>query len=381
VGANYSNDYVAELSKQGLKEKEIIDRLNARDFELPAEVSIHYWLYSIDLDSGKINWQREFHAGHPPGGRHRKNSFCSETPVTDGQRVYIYINNLGLFAYDLKGNKVWNTPLENFPTILDFGTASSPTLVNGLVIIVNDNEKQQFIAAYDKKTGKPIWRTNRDLMAKGGGPPLRSGWVTPFVWNTPQRTEVVTMGPGVAVSYDLAGKELWRLSGMTPTPIPSPFAYQGLLYLNGGKGRAVFAIKPGASGDLTPPENAQPGEFIAWSQPRVGTYLPTQVAYEGALYVLAETGILSRLDAKTGKVSYRSRIEGGVAFTSSPWAYNGKVFCLSEEGKTFVIAAAEQYELLHVNLLDEMAQATPAIVGDRLLLRTETRLYSIRGKG
>ena len=92
-----------------------MDRLNARDFELPNEVSLHYFLYSIDLESGKVNWKREFYAGHPPGGRHRKNSFCSETPVTDGRRVYVYINNLGLFAYDLNGNKVWNTPLESFP--------------------------------------------------------------------------------------------------------------------------------------------------------------------------------------------------------------------------------------------------------------------------
>src|SRR5215467_6108602 len=129
IGTTYSNDYVAELMKQGIKGKELEDRVNARDFELPAEVTIHYFLYSIDLDTGKVNWKREFHAGHPPGGRHRKNSFCSETPVTDGSRVYVYITNLGLFAYDFDGNKVWNTPLENFPTILDFGTASSPTLV------------------------------------------------------------------------------------------------------------------------------------------------------------------------------------------------------------------------------------------------------------
>src|ERR1051326_4919975 len=167
VGTTYSNDYVAELQKQGLKGKELEDKVNARDFELPHEVTIHYFLYSIDLESGKINWKREYHAWHPPGGRHRKNSFCSETPVTDGKRVYIYINNLGLFAYDLDGNQVWKTPLENFPTILDFGTASSPTLVNDRVIIVNDNEKQQFIAAFDKATGKQVWRTERSIHVKG----------------------------------------------------------------------------------------------------------------------------------------------------------------------------------------------------------------------
>jgi outer membrane protein assembly factor BamB len=167
---------------------------------------------------------------------------------------------------------------------------------------------------------------------------------------------------------------------MSSIPIPSPFAYDGLLYINGGWEKGLFAVKPGGSGDLTLGEDGKPGQFVAWSQARGGTYLPTEVAYEGALYSLSDTGILSRYDAKTGKLGYRSRIEGGVAFTSSPWAYNGKVFCLNEEGKTFVIAAGEKYELLRVNELGEMAQATPAIVGDRLLLRTEGRLYSIRGK-
>src|SRR5580704_16841725 len=133
VGTDYSNDYAAELQKQGLKDQEIMDRLNARDFELPNEVSLHYLLYSIDLESGKVNWKREFYAGRPPGGRHRKNSFCSETPVTDGNRVYVYINNLGLYAFDLDGKQLCSTPMESYPTVLEMGTASSPTVVNNMV--------------------------------------------------------------------------------------------------------------------------------------------------------------------------------------------------------------------------------------------------------
>jgi outer membrane protein assembly factor BamB len=327
-----------------------------------------------------VVWKREFYSGQPPGGRHRKNSFASETPVTDGKLVYVYAQNLGLYAFDMQGAQVWHTPLEAYPIYLDFGTGGSPALWENMLLIVNDNEKQQFIAAFDTKTGKPLWRTNRDLAAKGDGPPRHSAWVTPFVWKNAQRTEVVTVGPGAAVSYDTSGKELWRLSGMSEIPIPSPFAYDGLLYLNGGRAKPLFAIKPGGTGDLTSPEDGKPSEFLAWSQPRGGTYLPTEVAYDGALYALSETGILSRFDAKTGKLNYKSRLDGGGAFTSSPWAYHGKVFCLSEEGKTFVIAAGENFELFHINLLDEMAQATPAIVGDRLLLRTESRLYSIRNK-
>jgi len=379
MGTEYSNEYVAELMKQGLSEKEVLEKVTARDIELPKEVMLHYYLYSFDLETGNVRWKREFYTGQPPGGRHRKNSFASETPVTDGKLVYVYIANLGLYAYDMKGAQVWHTPLEAYPIYLDFGTGGSPALFGDMLLIVNDNEKQQFIAAFDTKTGKPVWRTNRDLATKGEGPPRRSAWVTPFVWKTAQRTEVVTVGPGAAVSYDAAGKELWRLSGMSDIPIPSPFAYNGLLYVNGGRGKPLFAIKPGAAGDVTPGEDGK-SNYVVWSQPRGGTYLPTEVAYDGALYALSEIGILSSFDAKTGKVNYRARIEGGGAFTSSPWAYNGKVFCLSEEGKTFVIAAGEKFALLGSNLLDEMAQATPAIVGDRLLLRTESRLYSIRNK-
>ncbi|MBZ5581598.1 MAG: PQQ-binding-like beta-propeller repeat protein [Acidobacteriia bacterium] len=376
TGVNYSNDYAAELSKQGLSDKEVEERLNARDFEFPKEVSLHYFLYSIDLASGKINWKREFYSGRPPGGRHRKNSYCSETPVTDGKRVYVYINNLGFFAYDLKGNKVWNTPLENYPTIMDFGTASSPALVNNFVIILNDNEKQQFIAAFEKNTGRQVWRTNRSIHIKGSD--RQTGWSSPYIWKNPVRTEIVTIGPGLAISYDLEGKELWRLGGMSAMPIPSPFAYEGLLYLNGGASKAIAAVKPGASGDLTTPDDAKVNDFVAWVQPKAGTYLPTELAYDGGIYVLTHTGILTRFDAKKGVQSYKARIGDGGDFSSSPWGYNGNIFCLSEEGRTSVIRAGEKYELLHSNDLGEMAVATPALVGDRLILRTQNHLYSIR---
>ncbi len=376
TGVDYSNDYAAELSKQGLSDKQVEERLNARDFEFPKEVSLHYFLYSIDVVSGKIKWKREFFSGRPPGGRHRKNSYCSETPVTDGNRVYVYINNLGLFAYDLKGNNIWTTPLENYPTIMDFGTASSPALVGDLVIVLNDNEKQQFLAAFDKNTGKQVWRTSRSIHVKGSD--RQTGWSSPYIWQNPRRTEIVTIGPGVAISYDLEGKELWRLGGMSAMPIPSPFAYDGLLYLNGGASKPIAALRPGASGDLTTPEDSKLSDFVAWLQPKAGTYLPTELAYDGGIYVLTHTGIITRFDAKTGAQSYRARISEGGDFTASPWGYNGKIFCLSEEGKTFVIRAGEKYELLDSSDLGEMALATPALVGDRLILRTQNHLYSIR---
>jgi outer membrane protein assembly factor BamB len=187
------------------------------------------------------------------------------------------------------------------------------------------------------------------------------------------------VGPGKAISYDLSGNELWTMEGMSGSAIPMPFAYDGLLYLNGGRGRAMYAIRPGAAGDITLKEGETSNKYVVWTEQRGGTYLPTEVAYEGALYSVTETGILSRYEAKTGKVTYRTRIDPeATAFTSSPWAYNGKVFFLDEEGKTYVVTAGDKFELRHTNALEDMALATPAIAGDRLLLRTEHRLYSIR---
>lgn len=380
VGTEYSNEYVAELAKQGLSEEEIMKKVNERDFELPNEVNLHYYLYCLNLKTGKVLWKQEFHAGHPPGGRHRKNSFTSETPVTDGKRVYVYVANLGIWAYDLKGKQVWKKSLESNPIYLEFGTGGSPVLAGDQLVILTDNQKQQYVAAFDTKTGNQLWRTNRDL-AIPQAPQARSSWATPFVWKHAQRTEIVTVGPGVAVSYDLAGKELWRLSGMSPAPIPTPFAYDGLLYINGGRGGGLYALKPGAMGDISLPRGGTSNDFVVWAQARGGTYLPTPLAYQGGIYALTETGILSRFDAKTGKQTYKERLGTAGNFTTSPWAHNGKIFCLSEEGDTFVVTAGETFKLLHTNALGEMAQATPALVGERLLLRTETLLYSIRKKG
>lgn len=387
TGTEYSNEYVAELMKQGLKMNEVMAKVNERDFEMPKEVMLHYFLHCLDLKTGATAWKKEFYAGHPPGGRHRKNSFTSETPVTDGKFVYVYVANLGLYAFDLKGKLAWSTPLEANPIYLEFGTGGSPALSGNQLLVLSDNQKQQFLASFDKATGKQLWRTDRDIGEKRAGgpdqaiPTMRSGWTTPFIWTNPLRTEVVAVGPGQAISYDLEGKELWRLAGMAVTPVPSPFASGGLLFVDGGRGKPLFAIKPGGNGDITPAKGERSSESVVWSDQRGGTYLPTPVAFEGGVYVLNEVGILTRFNEKSGTVSYKTRLDSSGAagnFTTSPWAYKGMVFCLSEEGKTYVVAAGEKFQLLNVNTIEEMSMATPAIVGDRLLLRTDSRLYSIR---
>ncbi len=386
TGTDYSNEYVDELTKQGLSEEEVNQKVMDRDFELPDQVSLHYWLYCFDLNSGAEIWKQEFHSGKPPGGRHRKNSFSSESPVTDGKLVYVYITNLGLYAYDLAGKSVWSKPLDTYPVYMEFGTGSSPVLCDDKLIIVNDNEKSSFVAAFDKSSGAQLWRTERVTPADHPAGMPKSGWATPYIWRTTiadkPHTEIVTAGPGQAISYDLEGQELWRLTGITAVPAASSFAIDGVLYLNGGRGKPFYAIRSGATGELAVKPGADPNEFVLWTSPLTGTYIPTPVAYHGGLYILSDNGIITKVDLKTGEKKFKSRVAAvgtaGADFTTSPWAYNGKVFCHSEQGDTYVFAAGDESKLLHVNSLDDLTLASPAIVGDRVLLRTEKRLYSIR---
>ncbi len=381
VGTEYSNEYVAELMKQGLSEEEVEKKVTERDIELPNEVSLHYFLYCLDIESGKELWKQEFYAGNPPTGRHRKNSFSSETPVTDGKHVFVYVANLGLYAYDLEGNRVWTQKMESHPIYFEFGTGSSPVLSDNQLMIVHDNEEHSFIAAYDPADGNLIWQTDRIPLEEATADMPKSGWATPFVWKHKLRTEIITVSPGVAISYDVDGKELWRMKGMSMGPAASSFVADGLLYLDGGKAKPMFAILPGATGDISLDADTLKSEFVAWSRPRAGTYIPTPVVYQGGLYIVHDNGIISRFDAKTGEESFKERIKStGADFTSSPWAYNGYVFCLSEQGDTYVYQAGKEHKLLHVNSLGDMCMATAAIVDDRLMIRTEKHLYSIRKK-
>jgi outer membrane protein assembly factor BamB len=380
-GVDFSNEYLAELRKQGLSADEINKRLYQRDREMPDEIIISLMLYCHDLETGKKLWERQLYHGRPAGGRHSKNSFASETPITDGERIYVYLTDYGLFAYDLNGKPAWTTPLKPHGTTRDWGTGASPALHKDRLFILNDNEEQSFVSAFDTRTGRELWRTPRTVQ-----PARKTGWSTPFVWKHRARTELVTLGPGVAISYDLDGRELWRLNRLGGVAIQSPFAWNDLLFVTSGSGadtnKPVVAVRAGGSGDITPPADATRSEFVAWFDRRAGgTYLPTPVIYRDALYVLNDKGIFSRHRAETGERVYQARVApGAAAFTASPWAYNGHVFALSEEGDTYVIDAGDQYRLVRVNALDDFSMATPAIVGDRLLIRTQHRLYSIRNR-
>lgn len=377
----YGNDYAAELSAQGLSDEEVLSRVVARDIELSEETeSVRYMLYAIDAETGETLWEREAHRGKPVGGRHRKNTYASETPVTDGERVYVYFGNVGLYAFSLDGEPLWEHHWPPRAVYLDFGTASSPMVDSDRVYVQFDNQEESFLAAVDKRTGRELWNVRR---GEDNENMIRSGWSSPFLWSTKLRSEVVTVGNGMAVSYDATGKELWRLSGLSGQATPTPIAGEGLLYVGTGSqgesNRPMFAVRPGGSGDLSLLEGETSNDFVAWHQSRASAYTSSPLFYRGRIYVVNDNGILSVFDAKSGERLYRARVGGGgFTFSSSPWAYDGKVFYLSEGGDTFVTREGASYEEIGKNSLDEMTLASPAISSDSLYLRTQTRLYRIR---
>src|SRR5262249_7761246 len=225
------------------------------------ETSDHlYKVLCIDLTNGNVVWERLAHRGVPAKPHHLKNTLASETPATDGERVYALFGNVGMFCYDMEGKLIWKYDIPPRNTQLGWGTSMSPILHRDRVYIVNDNEEDAWIAALDKRTGKEIWKTARDA---------HSNFSTPFVWENPLRTEVIVNGRLFAQSYDLNGKELWKVEGKSAVAIPRPFEQFGLLYVTSGHvafgENRTYAIRPGAAGDISPVEGKPKSEFLAWS--------------------------------------------------------------------------------------------------------------------
>ena len=210
-----------------------------------------------------------------------------------------------------------------------------------------------------------------------------SNWTTPFVWEHEGLSEIVTTGTGKVRSYDLTGKLLWTLTGMSSIHIPTPLAAHGLLYISSGYPgdalRPVYAIRPGASGDISLKRDETTNAFIAWSSSTLGAYNPSGLVQGDYYYTLLDRGILTCNDAKTGKEIYpRQRITTEAAsFTASPWAYNGRIFAMSEDGDTYVMQAGPDFKVLGKNPLNEMTLATPAVANGSLIVRTASKLYRI----
>ncbi|MBV9125340.1 MAG: PQQ-binding-like beta-propeller repeat protein [Planctomycetes bacterium] len=362
--------------------------------EAPPDEVFRWEVYCLDAATGKTLWHQVAAQRKPPIATHISNTYASETPVTDGERLYAYFGMIGVFCYDLSGKLLWSKDLGAYRMFGNWGTSSSPALDEGRLFVQCDNEEQSFLLALDAKTGNELWRVRRSE---------RSTWGTPVVWRNRVRRELVAMGSRHIRSYDPAsGKVLWELTtdegagrggggpgrggkraagGCKSTPVATPdLIFVGMATTVPGQLLGpMWAVKAGASGNLSlrPGETSNSG--IAWYRPDAGPHFASAVVYQDLLYVFApHQGTLECFDAKTGADVYQKRLPGAGDFKSSPWAYDGKIFNVDENGVTFVVQAGPEYRLLGRNDLNELCWASPAPAHGVLFLRGVEYLYCLK---
>ena len=349
------------------------------DVTSDTDLSKHAWhVYCLDRHTGKIIWDQIASEGLPKVKRHIKSSHASSTPATDGKNVVAFFGSEGLFCYDANGKLQWKKDLG----ILDAGwfydpgyqweTASSPIIYKNLVIVQCDVQKDSFIAAYDLKDGKQVWRTPREEIPS---------WGTPTIYEGPSRVELITNATRAVRGYDPAtGKELWKLVGNPEVTATTPVAAQGLIFIcnSYNPNQPIYAIRAGATGDISLKKDETSNQYVAWSMQRGGTYMPTPIIYGDYLYTCANHGIIACYNFKTGERVYQQRIsETTSSYSASPVAANGKIYLSSEDGDIFVVKAGSKYELIATNPMGEVLMATPAISDGMIFVRGQHSVFAI----
>jgi outer membrane protein assembly factor BamB len=342
----------------------------------------HEWrLYCLDKNTGAVRWQQTVVKAVPKVKRHTKATHANSTLGTDGERLIAFFGSEGLYAYDLEGRLLWRKDLG----VLDAGwftdpsaqweTGSSPILHDGVVVIQADVQRGSFLAAFDARDGREIWRT-----ARGDVPT----WGTPTVHEVQGRTQIIVNGWRHAGAYDFrTGKEIWKLAGGGDIPVPTPVAHDGLIYITNAHGSQapVYAIRETAAGEITLADGATRNAGVAWSAARDGGYMCTPLVYRGLLYIVKYNGVLTVYDARNGEQKFQQRLGGGAsAFTSSPVGADGRVYVASEDGRVHVLKAGATFEPLADNDMGAPVLATPAISEGTLLYRTPGHVIAIRAR-
>jgi len=294
---------------------------------------------------------------------HRKNSPASATPSTDGKRVYAFFGNKGLMAVDLDGRLLWHRSLGTFANY--HGTAGSPLLHRGRLVLFQDHKGGAFVAAFDAATGRPRWRTERQGTV---------GWGTPVAVRVGGREEIVVNGQHRVVAYDPdSGRDLWSCRGTTMEVIPTPVVGHGLVFCSSGRAGPTLAIRPGGRGDVS-------DTHVAWKEVKGSPFVPSPLLHGDYLYVVNDmASVATCFRAATGEAVWQGRLgeaqrEG---FSSSPVYADGRVFFTNDDGETFVLRAGPEFEVLRVNRLGASVLASPALVDGRFYFRTDRELLAI----
>jgi outer membrane protein assembly factor BamB len=343
------------------------------------EDTVHRWkVLCLDKRTGKILWERTAHEGVPAVRRHFKASHANSTPATDGEHVVAFFGSEGLHCYDLQGKLLWSKDFglldSGFFRVPEdqWGFGSSPVIHRDRVIVQCDVQKDSFLAALRVTDGKVLWRVARNEVPT---------WSSPTVVETEGRTQVVVNGWRHIGGYDFAtGDALWRMRGGGDIPVPTPVFGHGLIFITNAHGAPapVYAVRPGASGDVTLQDGASSNEHVAWSNSRWGAYMQTPVVYGEHLYVCRDNGVLTVFDAKSGRRLHQQRLgSGSTGFTASAVAGDGKLYYTSEIGDVHVLRAGVPPERLATNDLGEICMATPALAEGVLYFRTRGHVVAV----
>ena len=337
-----------------------LDESDAGD---PADLKRH--LVCLNRADGRIVWDRAVDgaAAIPFQGFQARHGYASSTPATDGTLVYVFFEKEGVFAFDFDGKQIWQANVGS--RTHNWGSGTSPVLFQNLVI-VNASVEDRSLVALDKKSGKEVWRA----------PGMQNSWNTPLVVHTADgRAELAVSVHGSLLGFDPAsGKKLWQCPGVQDYVCPSVVASGDIVYCIGGRRATAIAVKVGGSGDVEP----------LWTQ-TAGSNVSSPVIDRDYLYWVSDRGIAVCLDRITGDIIYQQRLQGrGIEAYASAVAADGKIYNVTRNSGTFVLAAQPKFEQLANNLLDpdtSICNATPAVSNGQLLLRSNQALYCIGRSG
>jgi len=352
--------------------KAIIHRTGDKEFTHPDWYGVDklhdFKVLCLDRGSGKILWDRTAYSGTVYDYRSKRGSYAAPTPATDGRYVYAYFGSEGLYCYDFSGALIWKKSLGGIGS-MGMGVGTSPVLYENLVILVCDQEfdgKNSFITALDKRSGNEVWRTRRQVGIS---------WATPVLVQTKDRAEVIASGNEFIVSYDpKTGNEWWRADGLKSHAIATPAVKGGLVIVSSGfPSKVIKAIRLGGSGKIDGTDR------IVWTYNKGTAYVPSPILYGEYLYLMTDAGIMTCLEAETGKLVY----EGGrvpvpaTFYGASPVAFDDKILLTSDDGDTFVIRAGPVHEVIGTNSIGETCRTSISIAAGRLFLRGQKHLFCI----
>jgi len=342
------------------------------------DASVHEWkVYCIDKITGRIIWERTSYKGIPKIRWHPKSTHANSTVATDGKHVVAFFGSEGLYCYDVKGKLLWQKDFGVLKSVFftmhsaEWEFASSPIIHNGVVIIQCDVLENSFLAAYDVRTGKELWKTQRDEYP---------GWCTPNIYTWKDKTYVCVNGYKHRGGYDfLTGREVWKMSGGGDIQIPTPIVGNDLIYFNSAHGRSspIMAIKTSATGDITLKWDETTNQNVLWSIPRGGSYMHTMLLYRNKLYNVNWNGTISCLDPITGKEIYNAKLGASKSFIASPVASDGRIYIVDEEGTIYIISDEPSFRQIAEIPMNDICMTAPSITDGFIFFRTQNYLYAV----